>query len=93
MSEEIKRGDVVSRWHNTGAFGMQLVYGEVARVNRVTYTVRWEYGNTWRIDKHRVTLVTGWEEIEAREMISKRERWVETIADPPYSTGGMFRNG
>lgn len=77
MSDEVKEGDIVSRWHDTGAFGMTPVYGEVVRVNHLTYTVRWEYGNTWRIPKHQATHVTGWEECAAREIISKRERWNE----------------
>lgn len=77
MSDEVHVGDIVSRWHDSGAFGAQLIYGEVVRVNRMTFTVKWEYANTWRIDKHAVQLVTGWEEIAAREILSKKERWNE----------------
>lgn len=77
MSDEVHVGDIVSRWHDSGTFGAQLIYGEVVRVNRVTFTVKWEYGNTFKIDKNAVQLVTGWEEVCARETISKRDRWVE----------------
>ena len=30
---------------------MTLIYGQVVRVNRVTVTVKWESGKTWRIAK------------------------------------------
>lgn len=44
-------GDIVFRWHDAGCMGMTLVYGQVVRVNRVTTTVKWETGKTWRIAK------------------------------------------
>lgn len=43
--------DIVFRWHDAGCEGMTLIYGQVVRVNRVTVTVKWESGKTWRIDK------------------------------------------
>ena len=53
------KGDVVNRWHDTGAFGNRMVFGEVVRVNRKTITVRWEGGRVWRIEPQHLELVTG----------------------------------
>jgi hypothetical protein len=56
---ELKVGQVVYRYHDTGAMGVTPVFGEVVRVNRMTITVRWEGGNTWRIEPQHLTPV--WE--------------------------------
>ena len=55
----LKKGDIVNRWHDTGAFGYQMVFGEVIRVNRKTVTVRWERNRIWRIEPHHIDLITG----------------------------------
>lgn len=54
-----KKGDVVNRWHDAGCMGMQMVFGEVIRVNRRTVTVRWERNRVWRIEPQHIELVTG----------------------------------
>lgn len=52
------KGAVVQRYHDSGAFGMTLVFGEVVRVNRVTVTVRWEWGNVTRSQPHQIEPVS-----------------------------------
>jgi hypothetical protein len=55
----MKKGEIVYRYFNSGAFGEQQIFGEVVRVNRKSVTVRWEGGNVWRIESHHLYLVTG----------------------------------
>lgn len=48
----IATGDYLRGWHDTGAFGFELVYARVIRVNRVTVTVIGEHEDKpKRIDK------------------------------------------
>lgn len=56
---EFRPTQVVSRWFDTGALGPTLVFGEVVRVNRVTVTVRWENGRTWRISPDDLDILKG----------------------------------
>lgn len=49
---EMKRGDYVQTWFDTGAGkmgGPQILYGTVIKAGPMTYTVRWESGITNRI--------------------------------------------
>jgi hypothetical protein len=58
-----KRGDRVRWWVWTGGETQGLVYGTVARVNRLTVTVRPDhYDGTIRIDPSDLTTITTDEE-------------------------------
>lgn len=55
----MQKGDIVNRWYDSGAFGAQMIFGEVVRVNRKTVTVRWEGNRIWRIVPQEIQPVTG----------------------------------
>lgn len=55
----MQKGDIVNRWHDSGAFGPQMVFGEVVRINRKTVTVRWEGNRVWRIVPQEIQCITG----------------------------------
>ncbi len=60
-------GQIVNTWHDTGAFGSQMVFGEIIRVNKKTITVKWESGLVKRIEPQHLELVTGKLEQEIRK--------------------------
>lgn len=42
----VKRGDYVQMWFDTGAFGVNLLFGVVIESGPKAFKVRWESGNT-----------------------------------------------
>jgi len=48
-----KTGDIIATWFDTGAFGAQLLFGVVIASGPKSYRVRWESGNTSRIEQGR----------------------------------------
>lgn len=52
--QEAKVGMLVYRWHDSGAFGMQIVFGHIRRINRKTVTVEWEGNSVTRSEPQNV---------------------------------------
>ncbi len=48
-----KIGDIIATWYDTGAFGATLTFGVVIAAGSKMYRVRWESGNTNRIEQGR----------------------------------------
>jgi hypothetical protein len=48
-----KVGDVIATWFDTGAFGVQILFGVVIAAGPKAYRVRWESRNTNRIEQGR----------------------------------------
>jgi hypothetical protein len=48
-----KVGDIVATWFDTGAFGAAILFGLVIAAGPKSYRVRWESGNTNRVEQGR----------------------------------------
>ncbi len=48
---DARNGDYVQTWFDTGAFGMNLLYGQVVGGGPILLTICWESGITQRIKR------------------------------------------
>ncbi len=71
-----KVGDVIATWHDTGAFGATITFGVVIAAGPKAYRVRWESGNTNRIDQGRTIcwLYADWKDYTDQEIATIEER-------------------
>lgn len=69
-----KVGDVIAAWYDTGAFGATLMFGAVIAAGPKAYRVRWESGNTNRIEQGRTIC---WRYDDWRDYTDKELRRLE----------------
>jgi len=65
-----KVGDVIATWFDTGAFGMNLLFGVVIAASPKAYRVRWESGSTNRVEQGRTIcwLYNDWKDYTDKEI-------------------------
>lgn len=69
--DAMKRGDLVQTFFDTGAFGAQVLYGEVIAAGPKAYRIRWESGLTNRVPQGYFDVKPA-EDVElARECLAK----------------------
>jgi hypothetical protein len=72
----VRVGDIVATWHDTGAFGAQILFGAVIAAGPKVYRVRWESGATNRIEQGRTIcwLYDDWKDYTDAEIRRIEER-------------------
>lgn len=84
-----KIGDIIATWFDTGAFGMQLLFGVVIAAGPKRYRVRWESGRTNRIEQGRTIcwIYDSWKDFTPAEITVIEKRLGAPISRSPL--GGL----